>query len=94
MKKVIFILVCILLFVGCQHKIDRGVVVEKLHSPSRTTYTYIKVGNVFCPMPITQPESWSIRVEDNGIREVFNIDSHEWETLHIGDSVVISKKNK
>lgn len=94
MKKVIFILVCILLFVGCQHKIDRGVVVEKLYSPSRTTYTFIKVGNVFSPMPIIQPESWSIRVEDNGIREVFNIDNHEWETLHIGDSVVISKKNK
>lgn len=100
------ILLLILLLVGCQKKIDMGVVIDKIYEPERT-YTSMmpvvvstgkSVMTVMIPYRVTDNEDFIIIV--NGITDEFEsvnnkyyISKKLYKRLEIGKRVYINNNN-
>lgn len=82
----LFLALLALTLPGCvEHKIDKGVVVDKSMTPAYTSF----ISNGKFIIPIVHPAVYRLSVRDNGIIETFNVDEHKYLSLCIGDSVHI-----
>lgn len=72
----------VLMLSGC---VDRGTVVDKGHRDAYTSFTYALVGHSFLPIPIRHPESWQLKVDDNGEVGWVSVDRKTYDDYDIGD---------
>lgn len=88
--RLLFLALLALTLTGCvEHKIDKGVVVDKSRTPAYTSFIY---NDEFIIIPIVHHAVYRLSVRDNGITETFNVDEHKYSSLCIGDSVHIERQ--
>lgn len=86
MKKLTLTLLSLLALTltGCaEHKISKGVVVNKSMTPVYTSFIF----NGKVMIPIVHPASYRVSVKDKGIVETFYVNEDKYSTLRVGDSI-------
>ena len=69
---------------GCaEHKISKGVVVDKSMTPTYTSFIF----NGKFMIPIVHPASYRVSVKDKGFVETFYVNEDQYSTLRVGDSI-------
>lgn len=77
-------LALLVLTTGCEeHKISKGVVVDKMMTPTRMSFI---VGHQ-ATVPIIHPATYRVSVKDNGIIETFWVDELQYSSVCVGDSI-------
>lgn len=82
-----------LAFTACGPATDRGEVIAKNHADAYTyyqnqCYSYNSQGmcTMSVPTPVTVPEKWEVRVQDdNGTEAWLRVSSSEYETIDLGE---------
>lgn len=73
-----------LISTGCkEHKIDKGIVVDK--SMTTAYMTFVSVHSVL--VPITFPANYYVTVKDKAITETFQVEEQEYASICVGDSI-------
>lgn len=86
MKKLVITLLALLAvtLTGCEeHKISKGVVVDKSMTPTYTSFIF----NGKFMIPLVHPASYRVSVKDKGLVETFYVNEDKYSNLHVGDSI-------
>lgn len=90
-KLTIILALLALALAGCEeHKINKGVVVDKSMTPAYTSFIYS--GKVM--IPIIHRPYYRVGVRDNGIIETFSVNEETYSALCVGDSVWVNETIK
>ena len=90
----ILIILAVMLLVSCEPKTTEGVIVEKNYYPSWIYMQPFFTGQTTMLIPVTMPATWEIVIENNGVREDFNISKEAYDTLYVGKQVTVNTKDK
>lgn len=89
--KRIGILLLLTLCCSCNHHLCKGVVVDKIHKESFVWVNPMWVtAKPHYLVPMVFPEQYKLIVEDAGVTEVIMVDSDDFKTCEVGDSIAIT----
>ena len=97
MKAKVLLFAMLLIFAACGKKTNvKGVIVSKYINPPHTIFKPIYNGKTVMMLPYTHPEEHIIVVEVDWLNEQFkrNVGNYLYDSVNIGDSVIIDVRVK
>ena len=91
MKRIFIVLFGILFLCSCEHKINKGIVINKTYVPTKTSVVMVSTGKTVTPITQVYPSHFILTIKDNDIKEDFIVSSETYKLYSINDSIYFNK---